>query len=260
MAEFKIGVTEAGDAGLDLSWVGRLCDVDGAIVITKQVSSDFCNAVMENKDKLIVHATITGFGHSVLEPNVPSLYEEQQAVMELVNGGFSWNKVVIRIDPIIPTDKGLHTAFGVFKTFMGMGFNRYRISVIDMYPHVRERFLETGLPLPYGSGFSPSKTQLAAVDNMLRAVKEYWAQCDNNGSELRIESCAEPGLHETIQCGCVSAYDTDLLGLRVKNDIMDSVGYQRSGCMCYSGKTELLKHKNRCQHGCLYCYWKSIKD
>ena len=29
--------------------------------------------------------------------------------------------------------------------------------------------------------------------------------------------------------------------------------------MCYAGKTELLKHKTRCPHGCLYCYWKDMK-
>lgn len=26
-----------------------------------------------------------------------------------------------------------------------------------------------------------------------------------------------------------------------------------------AGKTELLKHKTRCPHGCLYCYWKDMK-
>lgn len=41
MAKYKIGITEAGDAGIDLSWVDKLGAVDGAIVITKCVSVDF---------------------------------------------------------------------------------------------------------------------------------------------------------------------------------------------------------------------------
>ena len=45
-----------------------------------------------------------------------------------------------------------------------------------------------------------------------------------------------------------------LLGLDTSD--VDSVGPQRPKCMCYSGKTELLAHKQRCPHGCLYCYWR----
>lgn len=34
MAKYRIGVIEAGDTGLDLSWADKLDAVDGAIVIT----------------------------------------------------------------------------------------------------------------------------------------------------------------------------------------------------------------------------------
>lgn len=50
--------------------------VDGAIVITKCITPDFYEVALANKDKLIIHATITGYGHSILEPNVPPQYEE----------------------------------------------------------------------------------------------------------------------------------------------------------------------------------------
>jgi len=258
MARCKIGITEAGDAGKDLSWVDRLGTVDGAIVITKCASVDFHDAVLANKDKLIVHATFTGYGHSVLEPNVPFPYEEFDAIMALVKDGFPNEKMVIRVDPIIPTEKGIDKALGVIKTFIDVGFSRFRISIIDMYPHVRERFKQAGLPFPYGEfGFQPAKEQVAAVDEMLKAASEYYHSLGNRelfSDELRIESCAEPGLKNVIQCGCVSAYDLNLLGL--ETDDSDSCGYQRPNCLCYSGKTELLKHKERCPHGCLYCYWK----
>ena len=60
MALYKIGITEAGDAGVDLSWVEKLDRVDAAVLITKCVSPDFFDATLEHKDRLIVHATITG--------------------------------------------------------------------------------------------------------------------------------------------------------------------------------------------------------
>lgn len=218
----------------------------------------FYDAALEHKDRLIVHATITGYGHSALEPNVPTPYEEFAAIMELVKAGFPMEKIVIRIDPIIPTEKGLLVAYRTMISFMEMGFQRYRVSVIDMYPHARSRFKKAGLPLPYGdNGFAPSQAQLSKVDDMLRQAKQFWEGMDN-GKVLRIESCAEPGLTEPIACGCISDYDLNLLGFSEDAE-SNGAGYQRKGCMCYAGKTELLKHKTRCPHGCLYCYWKDIK-
>lgn len=41
MPKYKIGITEAGDAGLDLSWANKLDTVDGAIVITKCITPVF---------------------------------------------------------------------------------------------------------------------------------------------------------------------------------------------------------------------------
>lgn len=176
MAKYKIGITEAGDAGLDLSWVDKMNQVDGAILITKCVSPDFCDAALKYKDRVIIHTTFTGFGHSVLEPFVPAPYDEFDAITTLVDGGFPKNKIVVRIDPIIPTKKGIETAYNVFLTFIDHGFNRFRISLIDMYPHVRRRFKSAGLPLPYGeNGFTPDKQQIAHVNQMLRDVKSYFS-------------------------------------------------------------------------------------
>lgn len=258
MAKYKIGVTEAGDAGLDLSWQKKLGTVDGAVVITKCISPAFHSAVLANKDKLIVHATVTGYGHSVLEPNVPDPYDEFDVIMTLAEDGFPKEKVVVRVDPIIPTPKGIEKAKNVITTFMDEGFSRFRVSIIDMYKHVKARFKADGLPLPYGeSGFAPSPEQVRQVDMMLHEVEEYWQLLVGQGvtsGELRIECCAEPGLKNAIHCGCISAYDLALLGLSEDAGI-DSAGYQRPACMCYSGKTELLNNKQRCAHGCLYCYW-----
>lgn len=253
MAKYKIGITEAGDAGLDLSWSDKLDSVDGAIVITKYVSPGFRDAVLAAKDKLIVHATVTGFGGSVPEPNVPTPDEEFKAITGLIDAGFPKQKVVIRIDPIVPTPKGIKTAESVFKMFIDAGFSRFRISIIDMYPHVRERFKQAGLPLPYGShGFYPSAEQVRTVDKMLLNMFAYYGA---RRPMPKFEGCAEPGLTNVIHCGCVSGFDLSLLGLP-KDDSMDGSGYQRRHCKCYSGKTELLESKRRCEHQCLYCYWR----
>lgn len=254
MSKYKIGITEAGDAGLDLSWEQKLDTVDGAVLVTKCITSDFVDAVVAHKEKLIVHATITGYGHSVLEPNVPSAMASFSAVMALIRAGFPKEKVVIRVDPIIPSPKGLEKSLKVIEWFMDVDMPRYRISVIDMYPHVRERFTQAGLPLPYGDKMFAGTEQLADVDAMLLEAKTFWEKIGRPSKELRIESCAEPWLKEPIACGCISAYDLALLGLDPNEG--DSVGRQREHCMCYSGKRELLTNRHPCPHNCVYCYWK----
>lgn len=248
MARYKIGITEAGDAGLDLSWEPHLERVDGAILVTKNITPSLYDAALRNKDKVILHATMTGYGSSVLEPEVPALRKELAALVRLVQAGFPWERVVVRIDPIIPTEKGINLAQKVFQLALKEEFTRFRVSVIDMYPHVRERFKKAGLPLPYGpKGFSPNAQQLLAVDEMLAGIL-------NQAPHIRIEACAEPGLKVPIQCGCISDYDLNLLGL--DGSSVDAIGPQRKTCMCYSGKEELLNRKSQCGHGCLYCYWR----
>jgi len=255
MAKYAIGVTEAGDASVDLSWERKMRSVDGAILITKNVSADFRAAVMRHSEKVIVHATVTGFGGSVLEPNVPPPAAAKASVMNLVGEGFSQEKVVIRVDPIIPTEKGLNTALTTIESFMAEGFCRYRISVIDMYPHVRNRFKSAGLPLPYGEKMYAGKDMLDAVDAMLVEVRSFWLNEGNHIRDLRIESCAEPRLAESIKCGCISSHDLALL--RLDPYEADAIGSQRQHCMCYSGKRELLSGRHLCKHQCLYCYWKN---
>lgn len=253
MSKYKIGITEAGDAGLDLTWEGKLPFVDGTILITKNPRPQFLAAVMRNQEKIILHITITGYGGTAIEPNVPIFIDTFHYLKDLVRAGFPQNKIVIRVDPIIPTDKGIQKAFDMMAGSIDEGFTRFRVSIIDMYPHVRERFIASRLPLPYGDkGFLPSISQSKAVDKMLKSLNEYAKEKDH---QIRIETCAEPRLKNAIQQGCISSYDLNLLGLAEDAD-NDNVGFQRKNCLCYFGKTELLANKERCPHQCLYCYWK----
>lgn len=261
--QYRIGATEAGDAGLDLTWVNKLDKVHGAIVITKNITPEFHDVVLRHWNKLVVHATCTGYGGSVVEPQVPPAKQFFNSVVALVKDGFPKEKIVIRVDPIIPTEKGLDRAQRVIELFLQEGFSRFRISVIDMYPHVRARFKEKNLPLPYGEGrFSPGRELLRDVDEMLIEVREFWSSegLIRQVPNLRFESCAEPGLKQAIPCGCISEFDLKLLGLESDVGYNGSAQGYRRGCMCYAGKTELLSHRHPCQHGCIYCYWRTREE
>jgi hypothetical protein len=250
----KIGITERGDAGIDLSWTKKLPNVDGAILITKNLNDNFIEAVLRNKDKVIVHITCTGYGGTVLEPNVPDVEWTFEQIRKLLKTEFDSKKLVLRIDPIIPTQKGIARFVEIYahcpyEEVHGevKGIDRVRISVLDMYPHVRKRFADAGVPSPYGDSFTASDEQFAFLNNTLE-------KCSGPDRCVQIEACAEPRLMHVTKTGCISTKDLQLLGLK-ESDIL--TGGQRKGCLCLTSKTELLDNKRPCEHNCMYCYWQN---
>lgn len=239
----KIGVTEQGDAALDFSWVDKLGAVAGAIVITKELSPAFREVLLANQERLMLHLSCTGYGRTVIEPNVPTLSQTLEQLDYLLQRGFPLERLVVRVDPIIPTEKGIATAKKVIEAMYHLGVRRIRVSVLDMYRHVQERFQRAGLPLPYGNSFQASTEQFKALDRTLLRI-----MCEHPG--LTIESCSEPALKVPEKVGCVGKYECDLFGVNM------TTGYkQRKSCLCCGEKVELLSTKHPCAHGCLYCYW-----
>lgn len=250
----KIGITERADASINTSWVEKLKDVDGAILITKHLTIPFMDIVCEHKDKVIVHVSVTGYSGSKIEPNTPDVDTIFENVKALYNRGFPREQIVIRCDPIIPTEKGIAKATKIIRKFVEYGMPRYRISLIRMGNHVGERFNAKHLPSPYGTMYIPSPDQYKAVDQMVVAFKAYWNYLwsKNPLYPLRIEACSEPCLREVIHCGCVSEYDLHLLGLEVEST-EEPPKKKLPGCMCYPGKVELISYKPPCENKCLYC-------
>ena len=231
----KIGISERGDAGIDLSWEDKLDEVDGAVLITKNPTPAFLELVEKHKDKLIVHTTITGVGGSPYEPNVPKPYEVYpffNKVLDILGP----EKTVLRIDPIIPITKNILAAHGVYIA-LSMREHRIRVSILDNYPHVEQRFIEAGVP-PVDYKFHVDFKVRNDIINLF-------------GSSVEI--CAEPGFNSI---GCVSQRDVKALGLSLTSEESNTLLGQRRGCNCLGIKTELLTSKEPCSHGCLYCYWK----
>lgn len=245
----KIGVTERGDGGINLTWLNRLDEVDGAIIITKNLTDECINAILANKDKLIVHCTCTGHGGTAMEPNVPRYKEQLTQLQRLIWAGFPVERVVLRVDPLIPTGSGLSAAQQVIDYAMEniKGLKRIRVSLIDMYPHARERFQFRHLTLPYGDNFAPSANDIFVVNGWGKANTVKYP-------DVTFEACAEKGLYFCEQVGCVSQKDLDLLGLGPADDT--AKGKQRKGCLCLGCKTELLDGRHPCKHQCAYCYWR----
>jgi hypothetical protein len=105
---------------------------------------------------------------------------------------------------------------------------------MDYYAHVRARFMEKGIQYTQGH-HAP-----------LAVRKALWEELG------KPELCGEPGLPCT---GCVSI--RDVCAMNLEGELGNVLGMQRKDCRCAAEKTELLKQRGQCAHGCVYCYWRS---
>jgi len=228
----KIAVTERGDAGLDFSWIKVAEKYDGLVLITKHLSHLFIEQA--SKVNCIVHCTITGHGGTIYEQNVPNLTVSQIYFDQLIKT-IGPERVVLRIDPIIPDSKGIAVAINVYEQLHVREGKRTRarISFMDNYPHVKQRFKSAGLkPLPY---------YFHAPLELRKRIASYFPDA---------EICGEPG----FECiGCISEKDLKILGIDAETKIG---GWQRQECKCLTYKVEILDKRSQCGHQCLYCYWK----
>lgn len=255
MENIRIGITEQGDGGLDLSWQNRLGDVNGAVIITKNLNDRCIQALLRQHGyghKLILHCGCTGWGGLAMEPNVPGYIWQINQLIRLAAAGFPKENIVLRIDPILPTPQGLTAVTNVLNKIQEMQAGnkfpeqiRIRISVMDMYRHVQERFKEKGWKPPYGTYFYAPKWMMDRLTNLLSKYPYTY------------ETCAEKYLNAPIyeKVGCISHKDLSLLGLHTDNT--DVNPQNRTGCLCLCAKTELLTRKQQCPHKCLYCYWRT---
>jgi hypothetical protein len=225
--ENLIGITERGDPSIDLSWMPWVQGGRPAVLITKNPSS-ICDLLQTLSNRnVIVHATITGHGGTTIEPGVVGSENAFSGYLDLVKFLGS-ERVVLRVDPIIPTAAGIWVASKIVE----QAVTRVRISFLDNYDHVKERFIRNDLePLPY-SFHAPLAWRYKAWDELGRP-----------------EVCSEPDLPSS---GCISEKDCDILGVVSACNTRT----QRRLCRCVGNKYELLSSRHPCTHGCLYCYWK----
>ena len=156
----KIGVTESGEISFNLDAFDRL--YKGNIIITKRLTDKVIEKLVEHKNKVILHLTVTGMGGTRIEPLVPKAEETHAKLVKLLDSGFPVSHVVIRVDPIVPTERGMNTALDVIAAFGGLGIKRLRFSFLDNYKHVKSRFAKEGIPTLYGGEFhAPLEERLA---------------------------------------------------------------------------------------------------
>lgn len=261
----RIGMTEAGDAAIDLSWYDKVLDdpeLVGAILITKGIASkpfqEKALSLMKHKP-VIIHADVTGWGQTPMEPMVKAPIESIQAIRAFIDNGFPAQNIVLRIDPIIPTKEGLERAANVVTLAKEIipDVTRIRISIYDDYFNSRKEICKRGYePIDDVEKRKneierrPTKEQVDIVAKTLMDVAS---------KEQVFELCAEPELEQSYPdrfkwFGCLSMKDCEIMNIEPPRGIGIN-GQKRFGCRCLRMKVELLNKKRRCPHNCAYCYW-----
>lgn len=269
----SIGITERGDPCLDFSWIKLIDYVDGAIIISKGYNEDFNSSLLKYKDKIIYHATCTGLGSTILEPNVPFFINQIENIEKIIEKGFPVNQIVIRIDPIIPKDiffqldiynKNNCFKLDVYDTIItdiirkciNLGIRRFRYSFLDLYPHVIKRLEERNIKT---KGIKEERSFWINIFQKIEKemyFKDKGIELKNiNPNDLTVffEACAENTI-DYHRIGCVSKRDFEIL--KLNTDEAKGSSNQRPLCLCCSAKKEMLTNKKQCPHECLYCYWK----
>lgn len=234
-----IGITELSDPALNLSWIPRLRP-KANIIITKNVEA-IAPTLLKEKQRIILHATCTGLGGTIWEPNVPPAPIQIKAVENLINSGFPVKQIVHRLDPIILDTTTVKAHMLALQYFSDLGITRVRYSFCDFYPTVKDRFRRAGLIFPENT-FSYSQKSMETFRNEM--IKKF--------PHMTFESCAE-NLIDSI--GCISNKDLEILGVK-SIELIGSKGTRR-GCKCPLNKFELIRDvPGKCKHNCIYCFWK----
>lgn len=244
---FKFGITELGDGGLDLSWKDRMHSVSGAVIISKCASDELINTLLKFKDKVIYHAVCSGFGGTLFEPNVPTINEKFKHIKKLIFSGFPSKQIVVRIDPLIPLmwEDKINNALGI-NYFENLNDILYRTESLDI-KRVRYSYLDFSLK---------NLNKLKLLNHELDFDIKWTLKHKNEfllsslNKNLEFEACCEFNVPNNERIGCISNKDLEIL--KLDNLTFNKSNY-KNNCLCPENKLELLNNKFMCEHKCIYC-------
>lgn len=259
-----IGMTEAGDAGWDLSWYDKIlnrAECLGGILITKAGNNPLFQQraleLLEHKP-IIIHFGCTGWGHTKMETGNVNAREYLKSMRSFIDMGFPAENIVLRVDPIIPTELGLRVALPVIRMRDEIipDVKRIRISIYDDYHAAHDEMSRRGYePVDDNTKWKSEMERRPTPEQVTFVARNLIA----TAPDQIFECCAEPEIAQAfpdnfVWTGCLSDTDLDIMGIKKPENIGIN-GQNRFGCRCLMMKKELLSNKKRCPNNCAYCYW-----
>lgn len=195
-----------------------------------------------NKTNFSISYTITGWGGTWLESNV---LDPEVMINEFNKASVILkNRVLLRIDPIIPTKEGIDKAIHVLKGIMYP--IRVITSVLQIYKDQIDIIKKLGVDESLYSVVS-GRARFVRREVANRVISLMHVARPN----INIQMCGMPYKVEgSIHTGCID--DALLKAMGINEYIRIQPGVQRPGCKCVISKKQLIS--GPCEHTCAYCY------
>lgn len=104
------------------------------IIHTKNITEEFAEFILKNKNRIFLHVCINGMGATQLEPNIPSVKKMFEMLKYLISKGFRQQQLLVVIDPILPNDNGLNALrllLRIFTEFKSLRLRTVRFRVLQ---------------------------------------------------------------------------------------------------------------------------------
>lgn len=203
----------------------------------------------EDLRRVTVQVTVTGMGGTPWEPGVQKP-EEALGDIALLHKYLTSEQVSLRYDPIIPdVNDDPDDIRAVLSSAKDMGVSAVTTSVLDVYPHVRQRILLSGDVV---ASLPPSFQYARHLRYSI--LSSFVGIAASLGMKVRI--CCEDGYEGYQAAGCDWVLESmeRVLGRHVVPDDLPK-GTQRKSCGCPKFE-QILPYDPRCGCRCLYCYVK----
>lgn len=238
-----------------ISLLGDICNV----IRCRDLSSiQLRKVLIDNKSKIIVHYTVSGYAGTPFEPKTPHPAVAYKNLQAFINEGFPPQQIVLRIDPIIPTEKGLEVVNTVLEVFQTLNIKRCRYKMF-LYPKElsQRAALQQAFPLIGGNPYASveyGKVFYSSGPHHRRMVKELLEKWTWH---YRFETCDKDDFVTSDDAvPCISVTDLQILGWKNVKLVHDWKSKNR--CHCPIGTIELsTKTNTQCAVQCMHCRHKT---
>ena len=244
----KISWWKATDPCKKLKLVeSRLTDIN--IIETKNLTDDFIQMCISNKDRIYLHIVINGMGGTMFEKNIMSVKMMFIQMRKLIDLGFRQDRMLVIVKPIIPNQNGLNALkllLKLFTEFKMIRLRRVRFELLKYYRDDKNKYQVANRNI--SSRHTTKLIQSYLVHIGPAFFKEYYALINSYNAIIQVETSDDPiiGFRELSSFG-LKSFDPQTGEKYIEYDSKTKLP-----------KINIISEKNeyRCSNGCLLCPFK----
>ena len=258
--KLRVGIVKSGEPSVDYSWTSKMDDVNFAVLRVRNLTDEFVRAVLPHKHKLLLCVVCSGYGDTVVEPNIMDIQQQAFQLKRLVSMGFPKERVCLCVEPIIPTVKGIKNFVKVVEE-MHAFVSCCSVDILKNTPLIQKRFAENKLPVLYGGEMYPSQAVWDKVDGVIAELSQRYNLlflCDKDNQfycatrcedvAMRLVCSLSPDAHYIEK---VAVLNSTPYGYCKKFQLDDSFG---GSCGLHKGCSTCSEHNvYGCMHSCIFC-------